>query len=148
MYTFKTIYPPTLVGDSLLQATLSSGEWYVDNNQLSEELSFAQRSCSGHHSSGGDVRSGSSGSSGGETVSPALPAGTPKLVPIKSFRNELVNMSVRPHSDFVFNSLALFILYSCCHCFISYWHHFIILFADICPCIFLADQWTMYCETS
>lgn len=86
----------------MLQATLSSGQWYIDNNQLAEQLSLAQRSSVSNNSSSSSNRgsggfSGSGGSGSGsrsvETESTGT-TGAPRLVPIKSFRNELINMSV------------------------------------------------------
>lgn len=57
--------------EQLLTNSLTSGDWFVDNNQLPESLTLARRSQSGH----------------------------PKLLPIKTFRtvNNHMNLSVYIH---------------------------------------------------
>lgn len=81
----------------MLQTTLSSGEWYVDNNQLAEQLSLAQRcSVGANHCANNGCDYNSTSANRATTSSSSSSAGmaAPRLVPIKSFQNELVNMSV------------------------------------------------------
>lgn len=76
-----------VVGEMAVQAALTSGEWYVDNNHLTEQLSLA-----------GKVNKNSNTSGVVDTVQAtslnAISLSGPKLVPIKSFQNELLNLSV------------------------------------------------------
>ena len=86
-------------GESALQAALTSGEWYIDNNQSTEQLSLAPRvSTTGTAGNPPGTTARSSNPEEGMDVdsqeSPVHSHRSPKLVPIKSFQNELVNFSV------------------------------------------------------
>lgn len=86
-------------GEEALQSALTSGEWYINNNQSTEQLGLAQRASTtvpGAHST-----SAGGGQSMDTDSQDLLPIDSssriPKLVPIKSFQNGLVNLSVRSH---------------------------------------------------
>ena len=87
-------------GETALQAALTSGEWYIDNNQSTEQLSLAQRisttaNTSTHNATGGTGNSSVEGPMDVDSQDlPAYSNNSPKLVPIKSFQNELLNLSV------------------------------------------------------
>jgi hypothetical protein len=72
-------------GDGAIQAALGSGEWYVDTNQSTEQQSLARRTSSSSNGGGGGGDAGASGTG----------PGGPRLIPVKSFRNDLVDLSVR-----------------------------------------------------
>lgn len=83
-----------------LESALTNGEWHIDNNQLTEQQTLAQRSSE-------------SGAENPTTASTGVPITnthkatteensrvteqSPSLVPVKSFRNNLVNLSVYAH---------------------------------------------------
>jgi hypothetical protein len=81
-------------GDSVLQGALTSGEWYIDNNQLPEQLRHAHAHYPGRNSSSGSTGSAieevSIGGGGGGDGARDIP----HLIPVKSFRNDLLNMAV------------------------------------------------------
>jgi len=85
-------------GETALQAALTSGEWYIDNNQSTEQLSLAQRvSATTGPGTLSAVTGGTSVEQPMDVDSQDLPVHSnksPRLVPIKSFQNELVNLSV------------------------------------------------------
>jgi len=73
-----TKVPTTTSNQELMNRTLTDGNWFVDNNKLSEQAALFQR----YHSQ----------PDGEETAPPQ-----PKLVPLKSYRDEHVNLSVYCH---------------------------------------------------
>ena len=79
-----------------MQSALTSGEWYVDNNQLTEQLGLAQRVNEAGSHNGSSASSRTNMQDTNSTDSSATNnSRNPKLVPIKSFQNELLNLSVR-----------------------------------------------------
>lgn len=96
-----------------MQSALTSGEWYVDNNQITEQLGLAQKvneaSSTSTHT---NMQHADATSRGASATSSS--GRNPKLVPIKSFQNELLNLSVRHFfKEFAIISLflSLFLLY-------------------------------------
>ena len=113
-----------------MQTALTSGEWYIDNNQSTEQLSLALPSRHGinntndtnntnntNSSSSSNSNSINSDHSGGSSNSVNASGKTgPKLVPVKSFQNDLLSVSVcryclsHPHCvHMLFFTLALVI---------------------------------------
>ena len=77
---------------------LTSGEWIVDNNQLSEQRAAASEIRSTNSIVGQPEARGTTNSGGSGTRSSGMqPAESevPKLMPVKSFRNSVLNLSVR-----------------------------------------------------
>ena len=80
-----------------MQTALTSGEWYVDNNQITEQLGLAQRvnEASSHNGPSASSRTNMQPMDTNSADSSATSnSRNPKLVPIKSFQNELLNLSV------------------------------------------------------
>lgn len=91
-----------------MQSALTGGEWYVDTNLATEQLGVAQKVNSegyvaGHNSfSHTDTRAVSATSNGANaTGTESNSNANPKLVPIKSFQNELLNLSVSYFSTLI-----------------------------------------------
>ena len=104
------MYTVYIVADGCLQAALSSGEWYIDNNMSTEQQELVQRVGSMSQSSSilpslnNSTSSGANSSSSSREVSES----SPRLIPVKSFQNTLLNMSVS--SSNWRSSLTLYII--------------------------------------
>lgn len=95
-------------GDEALAGALTSGEWYVDNNQSTEQQALSQRvnsrdpSYRGNIASTGGMESTAGGGAGnvegGSSESGRQNQKAPRLLPIKSFQNDLASISVRCYS--------------------------------------------------
>ena len=97
------MYTVYIVADGCLQAALSSGEWYIDNNMSTEQQELVQRVGSISQSSSILPSSNDSTSSGANCSSSSssreVSRSSPRLIPVKSFQNTLLNMSVSSSSS-------------------------------------------------
>jgi len=87
-----------IVGEAAMQSALTSGEWYVDNNQITEQLGLAQKVNESSSHNGSSTSTHTNMQHADATTAGASASSSngrnPKLVPIKSFQNELLNLSV------------------------------------------------------
>jgi hypothetical protein len=75
-------------GDGAIQSALTSGEWYVDENMSTEQQALAQLLARG------PSETNSSSSLGGSGTAGVVSQQSPKLVPVKSFQTDVLNLSV------------------------------------------------------
>jgi hypothetical protein len=75
-------------GDGAIQSALTSGEWFVDDNMSTEQQALAQRLARG------PSETNSSSSLGGSEATGVVKERSPKLVPVKSFQTDILNISV------------------------------------------------------
>jgi hypothetical protein len=110
VYICIYIYTITERSHTALQAALTSGEWYIDNNKLTENSKYKTSSSSSSSTSHTrynyneeNILSTSTTSSipsiimnnnNNNNATTTLTTPTVELIPIKSFRNDYINISV------------------------------------------------------
>lgn len=94
VYICIYIYTITERSHTALQAALTSGEWYIDNNKLTENrYNYNEENLlSSTTSSIPSIIMNNNNNNNNATTTLTTP--TVELIPIKSFRNDYINISV------------------------------------------------------
>lgn len=130
MAVTKKNYSPDL--EATMQDTLTSGEWYIDNNCLTEQVSLArkvqqpQQMYQPGHTQNNQQVYNLFGQEDNEDITLASPQSipvtssssflsqpkAPQLIPVKSFRNDFINMSVSQRLSYTYKCLSILLLNS------------------------------------